>query len=64
MKDTKQLERAERDIKQCKLRNEIAKLPLGKQLNVYWLAIKYTWQGDDWIFAQEYALSLVKGFKQ
>ena len=57
-------EKQERMAKQVAIRNDIAKFPLGKQLSIYWLAVKYVWQGDDWIFAQEYALSLVKGFKQ
>ena len=31
---------------------------------IYWLAVKYWLSGDDWDFALEYAISLVKGFKR
>jgi len=35
-----------------------------KQFQVYRLAVKYWWQGDDWKKAWEYALSLIAGWKR
>jgi len=35
-----------------------------KTLSVYFLAIKYWLQGDEWGLALEYARTIVKGFKR
>ena len=34
-----------------------------ENLRIFWLAVKYWLQGDEWTFAVEYATSLVKGWK-
>lgn len=31
---------------------------------IFFLALKYWLQGDDWEFAKDYATSIVKGFKK
>ena len=33
-------------------------------IRIYLLAIKYWLQGDEWIFAVEYAKALVRGWKK
>lgn len=50
--------------RQRSFNRELGKLSFFKQMQVYKLALKYKIQGDDWLFAQEYALSIVKGFKR
>lgn len=34
-----------------------------KTLNIYWLAIKYWFQGDNWTDTKIYATRLVNGFR-
>ena len=40
------------------------KLPLWYKYEALKLAVKYYFQGDEWHFAQEYAISLVKGWRR
>ena len=51
-------------VKEAILKNDVHKLSFYKQLEFYKLSIKYWWAGDEWLFAQEYALSLIKGWKK
>lgn len=50
--------------KKLSIKNDVHSLSFDKQLSFYKMAIKYWWGGDDWLFAQEYALSLIKGWKK
>ena len=50
--------------KKLSIKNDVHSLSFNEQLSFYKMAIKYWWAGDAWLFAQEYALSLIKGFKK
>ena len=41
----------------------ISELDLGKKFQLYKLAIKYYFAGDDWDFAKAYAFSLIKNWR-
>jgi hypothetical protein len=43
---------------------DIQKLPFTDKIRLHTLAIKYYFKGDDWDFAREYAMSIIKGFKR
>ena len=51
-------------VKKLIIKNDVHKLSFDKQLEFYKLSIKYWWAGDEWWFAQDYALSLIKGWKK
>ena len=40
------------------------KLSLRQKFTALWYALKYYAQGDDWEFALDYAVSLIKGWKR
>jgi hypothetical protein len=50
--------------KQIAIKNAISDWPLGKKIDFYKMSIKYWWSGDEWLFAQEYALAMMKGWKR
>ncbi len=45
------------------IKDQVRYLSLNKKVSFYKLSIKYWMGGDDWLFAQEYAISLIKGFR-
>ncbi len=47
-----------------RLKKEFDKLALSDKMRIYTLVVKYWAAGDDWDFAKEYALSLIKGWKK
>lgn len=51
------------NYRKWQIKYELMDLPLSKKIQFYKMAIKYWMGGDDWLFAQEYALSLIKGFQ-
>jgi hypothetical protein len=53
-----------KENKKMFLKHEIRNLSIQDQISFYKMAIKYWWSGDDWLFAQEYALSMIKGWKR
>ena len=57
------MEKQARRDKQMAINREVSKLTFAKKYEFYKMAGKYWIGGDDWLFAQEYALSLIKGFK-
>ena len=58
-REGKQEDKEDKDINK-----KIAELPITDVPRFYFLSIKYYIQGDDWDFAREYAMSLIRGFKK
>jgi hypothetical protein len=56
-------ETEEEKEKKAEIKAEISILSFDKKVSFYRMAIKYWWAGDDWLFAKEYALSLINGWK-
>ena len=57
------MEQQARRNKQIEINKQVGRLSFSQKFSFYKMAGKYWFGGDDWIFAQEYALSLIKGFK-